>query len=276
MRACHQPSGLIGREREMVRFRSGIRVRESLLIWGPRGAGKSALLREAIAESAHGASDRYLYVDGANGRKEILRKLFGQLYAARDGWVLSKMEYDGADEGAFRGWLAKQSSLRLRGIAARAMQETRYWLFLDHLPPASRAISRLLQHLIRACGTPVYMAARGTTAKEIGEAWSIYWNPEHWLELGGLSESAAHQLLNSCWKANGLSPLDLEESRNEILRLSQRLPGAIWAMCALARQPRFRAGRRIKMSLLYTEYLIGTEPLPRKASRANSAARRCQ
>ena len=276
MIACHQPSGLIGREREMDRFRGGIRERESLLIWGPRGAGKSALLREAVAESADGASARYLYVDGANGRKEILHKLFGQLYAARDGWVLSKVGCDRVDEGAFRGWLAKQSSLRLRGIAARAMQETRYWLFLDHLPPASRAISRLLKDLIRVCGTPVCMAARGTTAKDIGEAWSIYWNPEHWLELGALSESAAHRLLKLCWKANGLSPQDLEESRCEILRLSRRLPGAIWAMCALARQPRFRAGRRIKLSLLHTEYLISAGPLPENASMANSAARRCQ
>jgi len=275
MTARHRPSVLIGREREMDRLRAGIRQRESLLIWGPRGAGKSALLREAVAESAHAASGRYLYIDGAQSRKGILLELFAQLFAAHDGWVLSKAGCDRADESAFRGWLAKQSSLRLRGIAARALQETRYWIFLDHLPPATHATARLLKDLTRMCGTPVYLAARGATAKEIGEAWSIYWNPEHWLELGALPESAAHRLLNSCWKANELSTLELEESGGEILRLSGRLPGAIWEMCALAREPRFHAGRRIKMSLLRTEYLIGAAPLPESASSSGTAARRC-
>jgi len=270
-----QPA-LIGREREMERLREGIRRRESLLIWGPRGAGKSALLREAISEPGGGASGRCLVVEGAQNRKEILVKLFEQLFAAHDERVLSKAGCDRADERAFRGWRAKQSSLRLRGIAGRAMRETRYWIFLDHLPRASHATARLLKDLIRACGTPVSMAARGSTAEEIGEAWSIYWNPEHRLELGALAESAARELLNLCWKANGLSPEELEESGGEILRLSGRLPGAIFEICALAGEPRFHAGRRIKMHLLHTEYLIGTAALAGSAARERLAARRAE
>jgi len=275
MIARHQPSVLVGRKQEMDRLRAGIRDRESLLIWGLRGAGKSALLREAVTESARGDSGRYLSIEGAQSPKEILLGLFAQLFAAQDGWVLSKAGCDRADESAFRGWLAKQSSLRLRGIAARALQETRYCIFLDHLPPASHATARLLRDLIRMCGTPVYLAARGASAKEIGEAWSIFWNPEHWLELGALPESAARRLLNSSWKANELSPRELEESGGEILRLSGRLPGAILEMCALARQPRFHAGRRIKMNLLRTEYLIGAAPLTGNVVGAHLAARRC-
>ncbi|HXZ13101.1 MAG TPA: hypothetical protein VEG64_11970 [Candidatus Sulfotelmatobacter sp.] len=120
-------------------------------------------------------------------------------------------------------------------------------------------MARLLSDFMRRCKTPVYLTARGHSRKEIGHAWNLYWNPQRWLELAPLTEFAAKELFDSCWQADWLDAPGLEKARTVILRASGKIPGAIRAMCALAREPRFQAGGRIKTRLLRTEYLIGFE-----------------
>jgi hypothetical protein len=251
---------LFGREPETQRLLQALRKRESLLLCGPAGAGKTALLREAIARASGQIRMRCVWVEDVNGRKEVLRQLAGALHQYRDGVICGAVGSDATDRAQFQRWLSKQTSRRLGGLAAQAMRETRYWLFLDHLPPATHAVAALLGDFTQRCQTPLYLTAPGHSRKEIGHAWKLFWNPERRLELGALTESAATELFHSCWQADGLEAHDLEEARIEILRASGKIPGAIRAMCALAREPRFQAGGRIKTRLLRTEYLIGLAP----------------
>jgi hypothetical protein len=262
MTAGYQPGRLFGREPETRRLLGAIQRRESLLICGPAGAGKSALLQEAIARTPVQIRSRCVWIEGASGRKEILRQLVGALHQGGDSVVSAAAGGTSADKAKFQRWLARQPSRRLGGLAARAMRETPYWVFLDHLPAATHAVARLLDDFTRLCRTPVYLAARGHSKKEIGHAWKLYWNPDRRLEVGALAEPAASQLLEICWEANGLEACELEEARMEILRAGGKLPGAIRAMCALAREPRFQSGGHIKTPLLRTEYLIGRAPKP--------------
>ncbi|MGO8817988.1 MAG: hypothetical protein ACLQVG_25365, partial [Terriglobia bacterium] len=74
------------------------------------------------------------------------------------------------------------------------------------------------------------------------------------------------ELLENCIERFGLSRLDLTDFREEALELSKRVPGAIVKMCAMAADPRYQYGSRIKMKSVYIDYLmtgqglLGQEP----------------
>lgn len=250
----------MGREPETQRFFQAMRRRESLLLCGPAGVGKTALLRAAIARAPGQIQTLCIWIEGTSSRKGILRQIAGALHQSSDAVVCGAAGRNSADEKTFQRWLTKQTSRRLGGLAAQAMRESDYWLFFDHVPTVTHALARLLSDFMRRCKAPVYLTARSQSKHEIGEARKLYWNPEMRLELGALTESAATDLFKSCWQAGGPEALDLEQARLEILRASGKNPGAILAMCALAREPRFQSGGRIKTRLLRTEFLIGMAP----------------
>ncbi|MFZ3363556.1 MAG: hypothetical protein WA153_08945, partial [Candidatus Acidiferrales bacterium] len=54
----------------------------------------------------------------------------------------------------------------------------------------------------------------------------------------------------------GLSSLDLEGFREEVLRLSAHLPGSIVKMCELAAEPRYHYGDQVKVKLVHLDYLL--------------------
>ena len=54
--------------------------------------------------------------------------------------------------------------------------------------------------------------------------------------------------------------LDLEDFRDDILRLSGHLPGSIVRMCELAADSRYHYGDRIKIKLVHVDYLMQSNP----------------
>jgi hypothetical protein len=67
--------------------------------------------------------------------------------------------------------------------------------------------------------------------------------------------------LESCIGQFGLCQFDVVDFREETLDLSKQVPGAIVKMCALAADPRYRYGSRIKTKSLYIDYLMGGQNL---------------
>ncbi len=248
---------LLGREAELRRLREAIRKRESVLIWGPADAGKTTLVGRALEQLPEDIERRCIYLDGAASLQDLLRQVATRMYEAGDPHVRGRWRADGAEESSFNRWLRRQSSLRLRGILYRAAEQNHYWLFLDHLPPLSHAVARLVKEFIWRCKTPVYLAARGFTQKEIGYAWSLYWTDRYRIGLEPLSANAARELLEMCIRRFCLFSLELGGFRKEVLRLSGRLPGAIVKMCALAAMPRYRYSGQIKTKLVHIDYLMG-------------------
>ncbi len=106
-------------------------------------------------------------------------------------------------------------------------------------------------------GTPVYLQPQGGDRRDAGHAADLYWLEEHRLHVPPLSEPAARELLEFSIRRFGLAVLDLEDFREKVLRLSRRLPGAIVKMCALAADPRYQYGRRVKTRLVYVDSLLG-------------------
>lgn len=258
---------LVGRREELRQLRAAIRRREGLLIWGPPDSGKTALVQQAICELAETDRRKCIYWSGAASRRDLLSHFVGRQYELGDAFVQRKVHADGASETSLRRWLDKQRSLRLRGIFIGASTQGEYRVFLDHFPAPAHGTARLLKEIMYRCKTPIYLAARGYSQVEAGYAWTLYWHDALRLRVGPLHTRDARELLEICIRDFGLESLELEDFREDVLRLSGHLPGSIVKMCKLAADSRYHYGDRIKMNLLQVDYLMQANP---------SAARRAQ
>lgn len=247
---------LVGRKEELRRVRAAIHERESLLIWGSMDAGKTALIKTAISELPDAERRNCIHWTGAASGRQLLSHFVGRLYKLSDSFVRKKVHADGATETSLNRWLHKQTSLRLRGILFTASTQGEYRFFVDHFPPPTHNMARLMKEIMYRCKTPIYLAARGYSQGEIGYAWSLYWNDALRVHLGPLNERAARALLEICIRSFGLDSLSLKDFREDILRLSEHLPGSIVKMCELASHARYRYDDQIKVKVVHVDYLM--------------------
>ena len=134
--------------------------------------------------------------------------------------------------------------------------------FLDHLPPLTHAVAKVIKELFWMRKTPVYLLFRDEMAQHLDQFYKFfYWGDRERLALQPLPAKAAAKLLESCIERHGLSRLDLADFREKALELSQRVPGAIVRMCSLAAGPYYQYGMRIKTKSVYIDYLMsGHDP----------------
>ena len=251
-----QSEALVGRREELRALRVAIEKRESRLVWGSMDTGKTALVKRIISGLPAAERQKCVYWTGAASGRQLLSNLVGQLYEKGDSYVRRKVHAEGAEDVSLHSWLNKQTSLRLRGILFTASAAGDYRFFVDHFPPPTHNMARLMKEIMVRCETPVYLIARGMSAKEIGYAWSLYWNDSLRLHLKPLHERHARELLESCIREFGLNSLDLEDFREEVLRLSGLLPGSILKMSSLATDSRYHFRGRIKIKLVHVDYLM--------------------
>jgi len=251
-----EESPFLGREEEAARLRAAILQRESVLIAGPQGIGKTALVTHVLGELPCEARRRTLCVDGIEGLQLLLRELVKQLHRAGDSTLHSQLRAERVRSNNFKGWLTQQSTSRLKGEIYRAAEKGLYTVFFDHLPPLTHAMAKVLRELVWMRNTPVYLVARGFGEEDAGHASSLYWANRQRLALGPLPEGAARELLDICIRRFGLAGMNLDGFCNEILKLSSGNPGAIVNMCRLASQSKYHYGSRIKTKLVYIDHLM--------------------
>lgn len=260
---------LIGRETELRRLQAAIRKRESQLLWGPTDAGKTLLIKKALAELPEAERRKCIRWTGPASRRQLIEQLVRGLYLAGDSFVRKKVQTDRFSEINLERWINEQSALRLRGIFFTATQEGEYRFFLDHLPPASHTVAQLLKEIVNRTKSPVYLTGHGYTQAEIGAAWSLYWTDGYRIHLGPLPEVQARELLEICIRDFGLASLDLSGFREEILHLSGHVPGSIVKMCEMASDRRYHYGDQVKVKLVHVDYLLRGKRFPSLASHAS-------
>ncbi|SRR6266568_5648800 len=246
----------LGRQAELDRLREAIRKRESVLIWGTFGAGKSALLSKVLSELPEKMARRCLCASGHGSPQEILRGLVQKFEDTDNALLRNKFRAEAGYGESFTHWTKRQTSLRLRGLLYKAAAEGEYWIFLEDAGPLSHLLARIVKELMWSRKTPVYLVAPGWTFAEVGHAATLYWTDRHRLHVGGLSFSAAKELLEASIRRFGLSQFDLDGFREDILAFSELLPGAIVKMCAAAADVHYQFEGRIKTKLLHVDYLV--------------------
>lgn len=247
---------MIDRETERRRLHQAIRNRESLLICGPAGVGKTTLISAVLAEESEGIAGSAIWVDGPHGLQPFLRALLSKLHEAEDKTLRRQLRAERVGEGVFKGWLNSAPTSKLKGSIYRSMRMASYWVFLDHLPPLTRAMASVVRELVWMLNTPVYLTARGSGPGEVGHAMNIYSGEQQQLVLEPLRRAAACELLEACIQRFHLTRLDLDGFREAVLSFSGYNPGVLVGMCKLAAEPRYHYGARIKTRMIHIDYLM--------------------
>ena len=248
-------NSLIGREAEARRLSAAILQRESLLIWGPVDAGKTALVAAVIRELPAKHGGNCIYWSGEASVKKLAGEIVRGLHRAGDPEVRTRVGKTAqAVSDSFDRWLRDRTSGQLKQLLFAALLKGRYWIFLDHVAPSSRPMARLLKEIIWRCKTPVYLMARGCTHAEIGHAWSNYFADRYRIRLDAVSESAARKIFEQSVYRFGITPSNPAKFREDIIHLSQRIPGRIVKMCAMAGDPRYVCEGQVKAKVLHADY----------------------
>jgi hypothetical protein len=237
-------------------LRDAILKRESLLIAGPAGIGKTSLVLKVLGGLPPATTRNCFYLSGGEGVQPLLRCLLQQLYELEDATLHRQLHVEGIRQNTFKGWLKQLPTSRLKGAVYRSMEKSSYWVFIDHFPPLTHAEAKIVRELVWMRRTPVFLLARGLTERDAGHVGSVYWGSKQQLSLTPLPEQAGRELLESCIQKFDLGKLDLKGFREEVLRFSGLLPGAILKMCSLANDPRYQYGSRIKTKLVYIDSLV--------------------
>ena len=250
------PGMFLGRGAELARLRAAMEARVGVAICGPADAGKTALVRQAVAQLAGETARNTVHVRAAGAPHGMLCALLGELHARGDALLAAKFRGEARRGEDFPRWAEKQTSLRLRGLLYRAAQAGRYWLVLDDVDGMSDAFARIVRELSVMRDTPVYVIAAGYSERELGRAARLYWNGDLRIGVGPLGLRHARELVERCIRRFGLARLNLEGFREAILRASGRLPGAIVNMCARAADPQYHCGGKIESRLLHVDYMM--------------------
>jgi len=241
---------LIGLVNERRRLIEALRRRDSLLMLGPRGSGKTKIIRCTMRDLPSG--NDVIYVEYSSTLHDLLMTLTGALLKSghRD---LRRRAAAGADP---EGWLLRQTSVHLKGILWSSLEAEPRTIILDGIDGASHPTYRFLQRIYFTRGMAVFAAARDALA--LGALGRLFWDPRRALQFRPLSQPDAHQLFELAADRAGLRArdLNLEDFREKVLDAAAGNPGQIIEMCRLAAQPQYVTGRYIKFAPLRIDALM--------------------
>jgi AAA ATPase-like protein len=260
---------LIGRERERARICAAIAERRSLLIFGPAGSGKTALLQDAVSCVDESIRRRCVLCTAEGAPSVIWQRLVGALAEVEDLEVLTRVKNEAGSYQHFEKWAREQTSLRLRGILRRAARSRQYSIFLDAPEPLPDGTYRLLQEWVWSARTPVILLGRGSTQFELGKAAKLYWHEGLRLNLGPLDLASARAVLERAIANLHLTDLADAEFCDFVLQQSERLPGRIVKLCELATHVKYHYEGHVKLHTLAVDFLLQR---PRLTNRADGHA----
>ena len=260
------------RESEARRIEEAVREKQSLVICGPGGIGKTALVLKVIRGLPREFANRCLYLGGAKDLQDLLRQLIRALYDLSDANLRRQLHATGVSALTFEAWLKALPGNRLKGTLYRTVEQGDYRIFLDHLPPLTLAVAKVIKELFWMRKTPVYFLSHDEMVQRMHKFYSFfYWGDRERLALQPLPAEAAAELLENCIERFELYRLELDDFRKEVLELSKRVPGAIVKMCSLAADPRYQYESRIKIKSVYIDYLMSGHDLRFPATKRSSA-----
>jgi hypothetical protein len=235
---------LIGRRSEIGRLRTSVRQRESLLVLGLSGSGKTALVRTIADEDViylrYSATPHHLLIDLARALLHMGPQHRRFLELARPA-------------GDPERWLSRQTSVHLKGLLWTALEAEPRAIILDGIDRASFPTYRFLQRLYFVEGMALVATARSAIC--LGALGRLFWDPRATLHLEPLNHTDSTRLFEVAAEQFGLRNLEVQEFRDKVLESARGNPGQIVQMCRMASNPMYVSGRHIKFAPLRIDVL---------------------
>jgi len=231
---------LVGLGPEQKRIETALRNGESLLVLGPRGSGKTHLLREC-SHRVPGTA----FVPYSSNLHLFLQTLSLGLVDA------------GYDDTLCAAGRTKPTSVHLRGMLWNALEKRPARIIIDGIDSASFPVLRFFQRIYFVRGMSIVTSARD--AFGLGALGRLFWDPRKTLQLKPLSDAASTALFKRAVHAYGVRAANLDEFRRRVLDAAAGNGGQIVEMCRLASRPEYlTATGRIKFELVRIDCLVST------------------
>jgi hypothetical protein len=209
---------LAGRQGEVEQLVRALEARQSRLITGAPGVGKTRLLAEAVC----GFPVPYLLIREPRVLHDLLVQLAGLLGCR----------------------VAGTTSMSLKPAVLEALKHAPRAVFLEDIADVDPRMYRFLQAIYHSPGNCLIVTAR--SRESLGYLRRLLWDPREEIALPPLKRAEAAGLFAGAAAAYKLDSLDLDGFRRQALRSARGNPGQIVAMCRLAARPEYRQGRHVK------------------------------
>lgn len=210
---------LVGRRGELEALVSALKSRQSRLVTGPPGIGKTRILAEALA-GEHGPQ---VVLRAPRTLHDLLEQLAAILPCRMAGRAPSSV---------------------LKAAVLPALRAEPRAILLDDANDCDPRMYRFLQAVYHTPGSCLIATARSRGS--LGQLRKLLWDPREEVCLKPLSRAEAGLLFDGAAAEYKLGALELDEFWKRTLASARGNPGQIVAMCRLAARPEYQAGRHIK------------------------------
>jgi len=218
---------LIGREKECITISGFINQRKSILIFGPEGVGKTAVINKVL--SGFSALNK-LYSASSKTLKESL---------------LNFMLCDTFDKKTIQ----KADILALKklfyGILAKKSPE---YIIFDHIENVESKFYSFLVYLMEV-KIPIIVLSRGLEKKDIGHLRMSSFNFEK-VEISNFDKLAADILIGHFINEFGINITKTDEFKKQIFHFSKGNPKVIKGLCFLARDVKYQKSNGLDVKLM--------------------------
>jgi integrase/recombinase XerD len=219
------PAMLIGREQECRLLDDLIRRRKNILMLGPEGVGKSAIVDNVLAA---GAVKNVLYSKRSATLKETLAHLVEFALGSRN--------------------LQQKNILSLKKICYDLLEARPDYAILDHLSWVEPKFYGFLTYL-REQKITFILVTRNEDKKNIGHLWMGLYDFEK-LAIKNLDQANTGHLIEYYAEHFDLKLQQQEDFKKKVFTISNGNPKIIKELCGLAREEKYRAKGYVDVKLM--------------------------
>jgi hypothetical protein len=238
-----QSGFLFGRRKELDELIRRFSTRESFVLYGVSGTGKTFLLHHVT-----GASPNVLYCPDSSAAQLVFQSLATGLLMARDHYARRSL-HNGRT-------LRNKSTIALRGIVLTSLREGSYRIVLDHLRAPAAGLASDIRDIMFYGGTPVVAVSRSPHMEDLGFLAPLFVLGSERMELPTFSRGETAKFACEVAQRMHLAAMNLTDFLERIVTLSQGSPGAIIAMVQMAARSKYRSDGYIKTSPLYIDFRL--------------------